>query len=114
MDWGLLRTKEAGKYGLRPKIKYPAKFYYFAIVTNALLRFWWVISIFPYPFTTPVGEFVKDWQVLSFLSMLAEIVRRTQWALIRVENEFFNNFEKYRTIQIIPRLMDEVQNTYDR
>jgi deoxyribonuclease-4 len=42
--------------------------------------------------------------------MMAEAFRRTVWVLIRVENEFYNNFEQYRTIPIIPKLMDEVDN----
>ena len=36
------------------------------------------------------------------------MVRRTQWALLRVENENLNNFEKYRNILHIPELNDEI------
>lgn len=57
---------------------------------------------------------IKDVEILTFLAMMAEAVRRTQWSLIRVENEFFNNFEAYRTIPIIPKLMDEVDNTLNK
>ena len=45
MDWGLFRSWEKGTYMLRPKIGYPAKFFYFAMVTNALLRFFWVLKL---------------------------------------------------------------------
>jgi len=47
MDWGLLRSKEAGKYGLREKINYHPYFYYYAIVSDLILRFFWVVTIFP-------------------------------------------------------------------
>jgi hypothetical protein len=47
MDWGLLRSKESGKYGLRSKILYPPKFYYFAMITNLFLRFIWILSLMP-------------------------------------------------------------------
>jgi len=39
--------------------------------------------------------------------MIVEAFRRTFWAMIRVENEFFNNFEQYRDIVMIPPLRDE-------
>ena len=48
MDWGLFRSKKSGKYGLRKELKYPPRFYYFAMVTNCILRFFWVIQIFNY------------------------------------------------------------------
>lgn len=54
---------------------------------------------------------MKRIEIMTFLSMMAEAVRRTIWALFRVENEFFNNFEQYRTIPIIPKLMDDVEKT---
>lgn len=38
---------------------------------------------------------------------VAEGFRRAQWALVRIENENINNFEKYRTILTIPTLKDD-------
>lgn len=111
MDWGLLRSKEKGKYGLRPNIQFPAKFYYFAIVTNFILRFYWVVGIYDYPYVTPVGKYMKKVEMMVFMKTMAEALRRTQWILIRVENEYHNNFEAYRTIPVIPQLMDDVDNT---
>ena len=46
-------------------------------------------------------------EVLAFLGMLAEAIRRTLWALIRIENEFHNNFEAYRSIPTIPKFKDD-------
>jgi len=45
MDWGLCRTKEEGKYGLRDKINYHPYFYYYAIVSDFILRFFWIVPI---------------------------------------------------------------------
>ena len=106
MDWGLLRTKEAGRYGLRPETKYPSNFYYYAIVNNLALRFFWVLNLGLF---TIDGNLMVDLDVMVFLSTIAEAFRRTVWSLIRVENEFFNNFEAYRSIPTIPNLMDEVE-----
>jgi hypothetical protein len=45
MDWGLFRSKEQGKKYLRHKILYPSWFYYFAMVTNFILRFFWILGL---------------------------------------------------------------------
>ncbi len=45
MDWGLLRTKDPSKYGLREKLTFSVYFYYWAAFTNLLLRFFWLIFI---------------------------------------------------------------------
>jgi len=42
MDWGLLRCKDSGKYGLRKVINYSPNFYYYAIVSDLVLRFSWI------------------------------------------------------------------------
>jgi hypothetical protein len=47
------------------------------------------------------------------LLSLAEVYRRTQWSLFRVENENVNNFEKYRVIMEIPKLPLEKQDGGD-
>ena len=48
MDWGLLRYWGPDKYGLRDKTNYPIWFYYFAIVTDLILRFTWVLTIWTF------------------------------------------------------------------
>ena len=98
MDWGLLRTAKAGKYGLRDKLTYKPSFYYFAIVLNFILRFWWLAGVVDWPYEENKERFAYRYQTMAFLSMFAEGLRRTIWALIRVENEFFNNFEQYRSV----------------
>ena len=108
MDWGLFRSWEKGTYMLRPKIGYPAKFFYFAMCTNALLRFFWVLKL---PNYDKKSNWFEELEFLTFFGIMAELIRRMQWSLLRVENEFFNNFEQYRTIPIIPNLMDDVSNT---
>jgi len=44
---------------------------------------------------------------MFFIGMLQEAIRRTLWAIIRVENEFFNNFESFRDMVLIPPIKDE-------
>jgi hypothetical protein len=66
------------------------------MVTNLLLRFFWLSAV-----TAKFWSYDQDREVTNFdkfngvfvMGMLAECMRRTQWALIRVENEQYNNFE---------------------
>jgi len=59
MDWGLVRCKEEGKYGLRPRIYYRREFYYYAMVSGFLFRLTWTITAFIdtdyYPWLTSIG-----------------------------------------------------------
>ena len=84
---------------MRDQVTFSHGFYYKAIVTNLLLRFWWLIAVF-------IGLDETNLQITLFIGMMAEAIRRTLWAIIRIENEFFNNFEKYRDIIIIPPMQD--------
>ena len=102
LDWGLLRSNEKGKRGLRQKIFYPRRFYYFAMITNLFMRFAWIINLFT--------EGYPDWFTNSQMNFLflsvVEALRRAQWALIRIENENVNNFERYRNVLQIPEFKD--------
>ena len=73
---------------------------------NTLFRFWWVIGIFSIKFSGH-AYFIEGLGFLTFVSMLVEAIRRTFWAIIRVENEFFNNFEQYRDMVMIPPIREE-------
>jgi hypothetical protein len=64
MDWGLWRSTEAGKYGLRPKMSYPAKFYYIASGVNLFLRFFWVFQIYAIPWADPTAPFAVTFERL--------------------------------------------------
>jgi len=72
MDWGLLRSREPGKLFLRPKFLLPAWFYYYAIFTNFLLRYTWVIALF----SSFMPVWVHNTQFLIAVLCLAEGFRR--------------------------------------
>ena len=44
---------------------------------------------------------------MLFILGMAEALRRTQWTLMRIENENVNNFERYRNVLQIPAYKDE-------
>jgi len=41
------------------------------------------------------------------MSIMVEALKRTLWSVIRVENEYHNNFEYYRDIMVIQPIIDE-------
>ena len=46
VDFGLFRTLAPGKIFLRPKTLFPTWFYYFAMISNFLMRMTWVIPYY--------------------------------------------------------------------
>lgn len=109
MDWGLIRSNEKGKKYLRPKLLYPAWFYYYAMVSNFVMRFFWLLPLYNsyYP------QWVKDSQLIVLIQSLVEGFRRAQWSLIRIENENVNNLERYRNILQIPPIKEDDEDETD-
>jgi hypothetical protein len=104
MDWGLFReTPGKGKKYLRDKLLYPTWFYYYAIISNMFLRFFWVFGLITF------DNVYIDKQIIPLIQCLFEGFRRAQWALIRIENENVNNFERYRTILQIPAFKEDYE-----
>jgi len=50
MDWGLFRSNKRGDENrfLRPKINYSPSFYYWAIFSDFVLRYIWILFLFNY------------------------------------------------------------------
>jgi xenotropic and polytropic retrovirus receptor 1 len=96
-DWGLFRDDKPEHWALRKHNKYPPKFYYTCMIFNTIFRFWWVIGTIDihYSKTSITSQYLE---IMFFVGMMTEAFRRTFWALIRVENEQFNNYEKYRDV----------------
>ena len=105
MDWGLLRGS-GSNFFLRDRLFYPKWTYYFSVVTNFILRFIWILPLC----YKPESGLAFDMDVMFFILCLAELYRRAQWSLFRVENENINNYEKYRVIQDIPRVEEEFED----
>jgi hypothetical protein len=112
MDWGLIRSKKPESYGLREKTTFPKWMYYQAMVTNLLLRLVWVIFLWDsFSVYDSSGQYdiSKRWQIWFCVKLCCELVRRTQWSILRVENEAINNFESYRSIYVVPPLAQETK-----
>ncbi|OCH89346.1 EXS-domain-containing protein [Obba rivulosa] len=94
MDWSLLRPH--ARYPLlRSEVLYTGyiPFYYFAIVSNVLLRFIWVLYI---------PEKGPDFVLRTFIAGMLEMLRRLQWNFYRLENEHLGNMDQYRVTREVP------------
>ena len=105
MDWGLFRLNTKGHPNrfLREKINYQPTFYYFAIISNFFLRYIFILGLFALGNQDSLFNELKG---ITGVLIAAEAIRRAQWALLRVENEQNNNLETYRTIPIIPPIVN--------
>ncbi|CAI2166780.1 11696_t:CDS:10 [Funneliformis geosporum] len=92
MDWSLLQL-DSKNYLLRDNISFKSYVYYFAIISNGLLRFSWVLK-----FTIPQKYIKITVYVIGYFEML----RRWQWSLLRIENEHVNNCGQFRAVKEIP------------
>ena len=93
------------KYGLRKDIAFSSWFYYWAIISDLLLRLTWCITVPLNPNDHPWVRSVKYGTVIGLL----ELFRRWQWVLLRIENEQVNNYEKYRIILEVPEVRPVTQ-----
>lgn len=76
-DWGFLQTKD----GLRSKLAYPKRrYYYFAVVFNLVLRLAWVVNLSPAVLTTTLSK-----NVIGLVLIILESLRSTVWNFFKIE-----------------------------
>ena len=76
------------------------RYYYIAIVIDLFLRFFWAYTLIPYSANKNAFS-VLSLYVAPFAAV-AEILRRTMWSVLRLENEHVNNTAGYRKYKHIP------------
>lgn len=108
-DWGLFHGSRKDNKFLRNQMKYPPWFYYISIVYNLFGLYSWAICIGITSLITPVETTTANTQKyhnnvmwIIWLEFFIVAIRRTIWVVIRVESEFYNNFEQFRDIVTIP------------
>ena len=100
-DWGLFHRTKPGHRFLRDQMKYPAWVYYFSMIFNIFGLYSWAISLWLYTIyenksldqSISSVEFYNHVMWITWFECIINATRRTIWVVIRVENEFFNNFE---------------------
>ncbi|KAN0041937.1 hypothetical protein ACTFIV_004491 [Dictyostelium citrinum] len=101
MDWGVLRT-HSRNFLLRDHLFYRHKWvYYFAMITNTLMRGSWTINVSFEALSSRTKELI----VLA--TAVIEVTRRFQWNFFRLENEHLSNVGKFRAFDLkIPDILN--------
>ncbi len=96
MDWGL---GQPAKGFLNDRRMYARDLpYYSAIVADLFLRFLWVNTLIP----PGSGGLLSLPLYLNAFLMVMEIIRRTFWGVLRLENEQLRNTQGFRRVDVIP------------
>src|SRR5690606_30630679 len=90
-DWGLM---EKNRGYLRKSLMYPKNSYYWAMISNLIMRFMWTLTLSE----APLG--VNSPYAFATILASVEIFRRAQWNLFRLENEQLNNCGKFRAYNV--------------
>ena len=115
-DWGLFHGKTKKTRYLRDQTKYKPCFYYFSMVFNLIGLYSWAIVMLIASLIQPkIDEKTNDYPIeyynnliwLTWLEFFIVVMRRTIWIIIRVESEFYNNYEQFRDIVTIPPIKFE-------
>ncbi|KAF8483140.1 EXS family-domain-containing protein, partial [Gautieria morchelliformis] len=94
MDWSFLQRGSTHRF-LRPELLYTNNpiIYYFAIVSNVMIRFIWTMYI-------PSGGLNN--RLRAVIAAGLEMLRRFQWNFYRLENEQIGNTDQYRATREVP------------
>lgn len=79
------------------------------MVTNFICRFSF-LAFAVTAYSVKIEDDFDVWKALAIamgISMILEAYRRTQWAILRVENESIHNFEGYRVFLEIPPVIGQ-------
>lgn len=102
-DWGLMEWNPRAP-SLTAKVLRQRRvvrwdgFYYFAMVTDGLMRLAWVLTISA---PTTLGINIPTDYFKSIIYCV-EVIRRNQWNFYRLENEHLANVENQRVVNIVP------------
>ena len=91
-----------------PQRHFSQNLYYVAIMMDILLRLTWVLTLMPVSLLT---EDIVIREILHCFMTVAEIFRRTFWAILRIEYEQVANASGYRALLWVP--MKVAQNAGD-
>lgn len=122
VDWGMFYERfddenandleKKRRHCIRSKRMYSRWWLYpLAIVLDALFRLTWVLNII----FIGEGEYGIEYVIYLYSPLIAfaEVLRRTMWALLRMENEQVNNIIGYRDRLYVPLLIG-VPNENDK
>ena len=106
IDFGFF--EEGDNYPLRNRLFYKPKFlYYFFIIYDFILRFFWLLTISP----EVLGTLFRP-ETLSIILNSLEITRRSCWNIVKVENKYVDISKEYRVSNDIELPFVKVNGKY--
>ncbi|EGG13707.1 SPX domain-containing protein [Cavenderia fasciculata] len=94
MDWGILQTNSRN-FLLRDHLLYrPKSIYYFAIVSNIIMRVSWAVNLSFESYSS------RQKELIVLITSILEVTRRFQWNFFRLENEHLSNVGKFRAFDL--------------
>eukprot|EP00186_Timspurckia_oligopyrenoides_P003845 CAMPEP_0182445706 /NCGR_PEP_ID=MMETSP1172-20130603/3741_1 /TAXON_ID=708627 /ORGANISM="Timspurckia oligopyrenoides, Strain CCMP3278" /LENGTH=554 /DNA_ID=CAMNT_0024641521 /DNA_START=255 /DNA_END=1919 /DNA_ORIENTATION=+ len=116
VDWKLCNMKYSF---LRERLMYPSDtFYYASIAFNLIGRFIWLLTLIPLQQSDGNQDIfpwdINGWKKVvispTFL-MICEIIRRSIWSLLRVENEHQVNDYGFRLFDYVPMRFESIEES---
>ncbi|XP_037932123.1 xenotropic and polytropic retrovirus receptor 1-like [Teleopsis dalmanni] len=120
-DFGVFKKFSGDNIFLREQVVYEPCFYYFAMIENLLIRFYWIFA-----FYVEEQRYISKY-CMTTIGACLEIFRRYIWNYLRLENEQLYNLGKFRTMQDISlspiysndeatllRMMEEIDGVTNR
>jgi hypothetical protein len=106
IDFGFF--EKGNNYPLRNKLYYKPKFiYYFILMYNFVLRFFWLLTISP----EVLGTLFRP-ETLSIILNSFEITRRSCWNILKVENKHIDISKEYKVSNDIELPFVKVNGKY--
>mmetsp|Transcript_76761 Transcript_76761/g.135552 ORF Transcript_76761/g.135552 Transcript_76761/m.135552 type:complete len:683 (-) Transcript_76761:2763-4811(-) len=96
-DWGLFVKSEDNSWAYRRMFIRYRHAIVFAAIMNLIGRCAWMYTLVVRP---PGSRWQRE--TVSFITAVLEIYRRTQWSILRIANEHFNNVSAYRAVGSAP------------
>lgn len=101
-DWGLLPDPD---HFVRPdhRILYPQWIYYFITVFNTVGRLTWALTLVP---IAVIEDYRLNIAVIIYVISALEVLRRSAWIVLRLENEHLTNSSRYRAMLWVPKMTE--------
>ena len=102
-------TRPGAARPTQPQRHFPRRVYCVAIVMDILLRLTWVLTLMP---VNILSEDIIVREILHVFMTVAEIFRRTFWAILRIEYEQVANASGYRALLWVPMKVNHGQKPF--
>eukprot|EP01056_Protomagalhaensia_sp_Gyna25_P001968 Protomagalhaensia_sp_Gyna_25__1967@NODE_204_length_4418_cov_135_785111_g158_i0_p1_GENE_NODE_204_length_4418_cov_135_785111_g158_i0NODE_204_length_4418_cov_135_785111_g158_i0_p1_ORF_typecomplete_len848_score134_12EXS/PF03124_14/1_3e68SPX/PF03105_19/5_6e23XdhC_C/PF13478_6/0_46CorA/PF01544_18/0_43CorA/PF01544_18/7_8e02_NODE_204_length_4418_cov_135_785111_g158_i011493692 len=108
-DWGLIPDAE-NLLRAEDQMMYPDWIYYAISIFNLCGRLTWALTLIP---VTLVSDKIVTNAIIYLFVGTMEIVRRSAWMMVRLENEHLTNSSSYRAMLWVPILREDSPETED-